>query len=42
MNRKKFAGPAILAGIAILIWLAINLLGDIMYDDGDTLAPGVA
>lgn len=42
MNRKKFGVPAILAGIAILIWLAINLLGDIMYDDGDTLAPGVA
>ena len=41
MNRKKFAGPAILAGIAILIWLGINLLGDIMYDEGDTINPGV-
>ena len=42
MNRKKFAGPAILAGIAILIWQAISLLGKVMYDDGDTLDPGVA
>ena len=42
MNRKKFAGPAILAGIAILIWQAVSLLGNVMYDDGDTLDPGVA
>lgn len=42
MNRKKFAGPAILAGIAILIWQAVSLLGNVMYDDGDTLGPGVA
>ena len=42
MNRKKFAGPAILAGIAILILLAVNVLGDMMYDDGDTIDPGVA
>ena len=41
MNRKKFAGPAILAGIAILIWLAVNILANIMYDDGDTINPGV-
>ena len=42
MSRNKFAGPAILAGIAILIWQSVKLLGNIMYDDGDTLAPGVA
>ena len=42
MNRKKFAGPAILAGIAILIWQAVSLLSNVMYDDGDTLDPGVA
>ena len=42
MNWKKFAGPATLAGIAILIWTAVNVLGNIMYDDGDTIDPGVA
>ena len=42
MNWKKFAGPATLAGIAILIWLGINILGSIMYDDGDTIDPGFA
>ena len=42
MSRNKFAGPAILAGIAIVIWQAISLLGNVMYDDGDTLDPGVA
>jgi hypothetical protein len=42
MNWKKFSGPAILAGIAILIWLAVNVLGNMMYDDGDTIDPGVA
>jgi hypothetical protein len=42
MNWKKFAGPAILAGTAILILLAVNVLGDMMYDDGDTIDPGVA
>ena len=41
MNWKKFAGPAILAGIAILILLAVNVLGNMMYDDGDTIDPGV-
>ena len=42
MNRKKFVGPAILAGTAILIWLAVKVLGNMMYDDGDTVNPGVA
>jgi hypothetical protein len=41
MDRKKFAGPAILAGIAIVIWQAVNILGNIMYDTGDTVDPGV-
>ena len=41
MDRKKFAGPAILAGIAIVIWQAVNILGNIMYDTGDTIDPGV-
>ena len=42
MDWKKFAGPAILAGIAILIWQAVNVLGNVMYDEGDTVDPGVA
>ena len=42
MNRKKFVGPAILTGTAILIWLAVKVLGNMMYDDGDTVNPGVA
>lgn len=41
MNRKKFTGPAILAGSAVLIWLAVNVLGSMMYDEGDTVDPGV-
>ncbi len=41
MNWKKFSGPAILAGIAILILQAVNVLGSLMYDEGDTLDPGV-
>jgi len=41
MDSKKFAGPAILAGIAIVIWQAVNILGNIMYDTGDTVDPGV-
>ena len=41
MDSKKFAGPAILAGIAIVIWQAVNILGNIMYDTGDTIDPGV-
>ena len=42
MNRNKFAGPAILAGLAILILLVVRFLGNIMYDDGDTIDSGVA
>ena len=41
MDSKKFAGPAILAGIAIVIWQAVNILGNTMYDTGDTVDPGV-
>ena len=39
MSWKKFAGPAILAGIAILILLAININGNMKYDEGDTVDP---
>ena len=37
MNWNKFAGPAIFAGFAILIWQGVSLLANIMYDDGDTI-----
>ena len=40
MSWKKFAGPAILAGIAILLLLAININGNMKYDEGDTVDPG--
>ena len=39
MNWNKFGGPAILAGTAILIWQGVNLLANILYDDGDTVNP---
>ena len=39
MDWKKFAGPAILAGIAILIWQAVNVSGHMLYDEGDTVHP---
>ena len=42
MNWKKFAGPVILAGIAILIYVAVNVLANMKYDEGDTVNPGVA
>ena len=39
MSWKKFAGPAILAGIAILLLLTININGEMRYDEGDTVDP---
>lgn len=41
MNWNKFAGPAILAGLAILIWQGVNLLANLLYDVGDTVNPVV-
>ncbi|MAU18113.1 MAG: hypothetical protein CMA24_01500, partial [Euryarchaeota archaeon] len=41
MNWKKFAGPAILAGLAILIWSGVNVLLNMKYEEGDTVDPGV-
>jgi hypothetical protein len=41
MNWKKFSGPAILAGLAILIWSGQNILLNMKYDEGDTVNPGV-
>lgn len=40
MNWKKFAGPVILAGIAILLLVAVNVSGNMKYDEGDTVDPG--
>ena len=42
MHLKKFSGPAILVGIAILLIVGVNAVGDAKYDEGDTLEPGVA
>ena len=41
MYWKKFAGPAILAGLAILIWSGVNVLLNMTYEEGDTVDPGV-
>ena len=40
MDWKKFAGPAILAGTAILILVAVNISGNVKYDEGDTVDSG--
>ena len=37
MDWKKFAGPVILAVLAILIWQAVNVSGHMLYDEGDTV-----
>tara|TARA_B100001996_G_scaffold264323_1_gene206209 strand:- start:4029 stop:4928 length:900 start_codon:yes stop_codon:yes gene_type:complete len=41
MNWKKFTGPVILAGVAILIWSGVNVLLKMKYEEGDTLDDGV-
>ena len=40
MNWKKFAGPAILVGLAILLYVGVNAYGDAKYDEGDTVEDG--
>ncbi len=40
MNWKKFAGPAILIGIAILLYVGMNAYFDAKYDEGDTVEDG--
>ena len=42
LKRKKFAGPGILAGLAILMWQSVYVIGNMRYEEGDTLEPGVA
>ncbi len=39
MDWKKFAGPAILAGLAILIYVAVRVSANMIYDKGDTVDP---
>mgnify|MGYP003682054771 CR=1 FL=1 len=39
MNWNKFAGPIIIASIAILLIVAVNVFGDMKYNDGDTVDP---
>ena len=39
MTWKKFAGPAILAGISLLLLLTVNTYGDMRYVEGDTVDP---
>ena len=40
MKWKKFAGPAILLGIAILLYVGMNAYVDVKYDEGDTVEDG--
>ena len=40
MDWKKFAGPAILIGIAILLHVGMKAYGDAKYDEGDTVESG--
>ena len=42
MNLKKFTGPAILVGIAILLIVVVQAGLGAKYEDGDTLDDGVA
>jgi len=42
MNLKKFGGPAILVGIAILLIVVVQAGLGAKYEDGDTLDDGVA
>ena len=39
MNWNKFAGPVIIAGIAIFLLVAVNVSGNMKYDEGDTVDP---
>ena len=39
MDWKKFTGPAILAGLAILIYVAVRVSANMIYDKGDTVHP---
>lgn len=40
MDYKKFAGPARLTGLAILIHVGMNILTAVMYDEGETVDDG--
>ena len=40
MDWRKFVGPAILAGTAILLLVAINIIGNVRYNEGDSVDSG--
>lgn len=40
MDWKKFSGPAILIGIAIILHIGMKVYGDAKYDEGDTIEDG--
>ena len=40
MDWKKFTGPAILLGLAFLLYFGMNAVGEAKYDEGDTIEPG--
>ena len=39
MGWKKFSGPMILAFIAVLLVLTVNIVGNTKYEEGDTVDP---
>ena len=39
MDWKKFTGPAILAGLAILIYVTVRVSANMIYDKGETVHP---
>ena len=40
MDWKKFAGPATLVGLVILLYVGVKIYGDAKYDEGDTVQSG--
>ena len=40
MDWKKFAGPATLVGLVILLYVGMKIYGDAKYDEGDTVESG--
>ena len=40
MDWKKFAGPATLVGLVVLLYVGMKIYGDAKYDEGDTVESG--
>jgi len=40
MDWKKFAGPAVLVGLAIILYVGVNAAVDVKYNEGDTVESG--